>query len=190
MHAFDFVVLFFSFVYAAAVAHVLATTGEIVIAAKRIKISWLNAGWMLASLFLTCSWWIGFWDLHEIKVWPIGLVGIFFFIASAIYVLTRMVCPRIPHDGNLDIVAFHQEEGRKYTAAYAAVAAITVIINTAFASLGGEWLAQNLAVIPMVIAAVLAALFVRTTWVQFVAIGVELLSWGAYFVFLQKPIAG
>jgi hypothetical protein len=86
MHAFDFVVLFFSFVYAAAVAHVLATTGEIVIAAKRIKISSLNAGWMLASLFLTCSWWIGFWDLHDIKVWPIGLVGIFFFIAAAIYV--------------------------------------------------------------------------------------------------------
>ncbi len=53
MHAFDFILVLFSFVYAAAVTHVLSTAGEIIIASKRIRLSWFNAGWMLAApLFL------------------------------------------------------------------------------------------------------------------------------------------
>jgi len=40
MHAFDFILVLFSFVYAAAVTHVLSTAGEIIIASKRIRLSW------------------------------------------------------------------------------------------------------------------------------------------------------
>ena len=111
MHAFDFIVLFFSFVYAAAITHLLATTGEIIIEAKRIKLSWLNAGWMLVSLLATCAWWIGLWDLREVKVWTIGLIAFFFLMASALYLLARMVSPRIAHDGEIDLVAFHSARG-------------------------------------------------------------------------------
>jgi hypothetical protein len=50
MHAFDFILVLFSFVYAAAVTHVLSTAGEIIIASKRIRLSWFNAGWMLVAL--------------------------------------------------------------------------------------------------------------------------------------------
>jgi hypothetical protein len=35
---------------AAAVTHVLSTAGEIIIASKRIRLSWFNAGWMLRLL--------------------------------------------------------------------------------------------------------------------------------------------
>ena len=41
---------------AAAVTHVLSTAGEIIIASKRIRLSWFNAGWMLAALLFTCAW--------------------------------------------------------------------------------------------------------------------------------------
>ena len=44
MHTYDFILILFSFVYAAAVTHVLSTTGEIIIASKRIRFSWFNAG--------------------------------------------------------------------------------------------------------------------------------------------------
>jgi hypothetical protein len=50
MHAFDFILMLFSFVYAAAVTHVLSTAGEIIIASKHIRLSWFNAGWMLGLL--------------------------------------------------------------------------------------------------------------------------------------------
>jgi hypothetical protein len=50
MHAFDFILVLFSFVYAAAGTHVLSTAGEIIIASKRIRLSWFNAGWILVAL--------------------------------------------------------------------------------------------------------------------------------------------
>jgi hypothetical protein len=37
MHAFDFILVLFSFVYAAAVTHVLSTAGETIIASERIR---------------------------------------------------------------------------------------------------------------------------------------------------------
>ena len=43
MHAFDFILVLFSFVYATAVTHVLSTAGEIIIASKRIRLSWFAA---------------------------------------------------------------------------------------------------------------------------------------------------
>jgi hypothetical protein len=42
MHAFDFILVLFSFVYAAAVTHVLSTAGEIIIPSKRIRLSWFK----------------------------------------------------------------------------------------------------------------------------------------------------
>jgi len=42
MQAFDFILVLFSFVYAAAVTHVLSTAGAIIIASKRIRLSWFN----------------------------------------------------------------------------------------------------------------------------------------------------
>ena len=49
MPAFDFILVLFSFVYAATVTRVLSTTGEIIIASKRIGLSWFNAGWMFVE---------------------------------------------------------------------------------------------------------------------------------------------
>jgi len=40
-------------VYAAAVTHALSTAGEIIIASKRIRLSWFNTGWMLVALLFT-----------------------------------------------------------------------------------------------------------------------------------------
>ena len=82
MHAYDFILVLFSFVYAAAVTHVLSTAGEIIIASKRIRLSWFNAGWMFVGLLFTCAWWIGLWDLHAGGSWDIGSIAFYFAMAS------------------------------------------------------------------------------------------------------------
>src|SRR5256885_16103939 len=110
MHAFDFILILFSFVYAAAVTQVLSSTGDIVIEAKRIKLSTINAGWMLVSLLAICSWWISFWDMRTITIWSVADIGFEFAAAAAFYVLARMVSPRIPKVGELDLQRFHTEE--------------------------------------------------------------------------------
>ena len=111
MHAYDFILVLFSFVYAAAVTHILSTAGAIIIASKRIRFSWLNAGWMLAALLFTCAWWIGLWDLHTVKWWDVGSIAFYFSVASGLYLNARLVSPRVPEKGEIDLAAFHAEEG-------------------------------------------------------------------------------
>lgn len=192
MHAFDYVVMFLSFVYAAAITHVLACTGDLIIAARRIRFSWLNAGWMLTATLVACAWWIGMWDMRRVGVWAMPEVGFLFTMAAVNYLLVRMVCPRVPAGGEIDLVAFHATEGRKYLVAYAVIAGVTVISNWALGEAHGlaDFLQQNLAVLPMSLAAGLAAVFIRNRWVQWACLAVELAAWAWYFGALQSALAG
>lgn len=191
MHAFDYLVLLFSFVYALAIAHVLATVGDMIVAAKRITFSWLHAGWMLAALLPVVAYWIGFWELRNLPTWSMTSVGVFFLIACLLYLETRLVCPRIPSEGTIDLDEYHLTEGRKYAGGYAALAALTLVNNWVFGHAAGvgEWIAKDAAVAPMMLAAIAAAVF-KNARVQALALGVELAAWAWCFATLQSTLAG
>ena len=192
MHAFDFILVLFSFVYAAAVTHVLSTAGEIIIASKRIRLSWFNAGWMLAALLFTCAWWIGLWDLHEVKSWDTGAILFYFSMASGIYLNARLVSPRIPESGEIDLQRFHLEEGRKYLIAYTILGVLTVVANAVLGQAAGvsQWSTQNIVIAPMTLATGLAAIFIYSRWVQVVALAIQLGGWIWYFAALQTALSG
>ena len=191
MRAYDFILILFSFVYAAAVTHVLSTVGEIIIASKRLRLSWLNAGWMLAALLFTCAWWIGLWDLHVLRIWSVGSIAFYFAIAAGIYLQARLVSPRIPEKGELDLQAFHSGEGRKYLVAYAFLSWVTVAANAVLGHANGilQWSAQNMVIVPMALATSVAAIFIKQTWIQCLAPAVQLGGWILYFAFLQSALA-
>jgi hypothetical protein len=153
---------------AAAVTHVLSTAGEIIIASKRIRLSWFNAGWMLVALLFTCAWWIGLWDLHAANSWSIGSIAFYFAMASGIYLYARLVSPRIPESGEIDLQRFHSEEGRKYLIAYTILGVVTVVANAVLGQAAGisQWSAQNIVIAPMTIATGVAAI----RWVQILAL--------------------
>jgi len=192
MHAYDFILILFSFVYAAAVTHLLSTAGEIIIASKRLRLSWLNAGWMLAALLFTCAWWIGLWDLHVTKTWGVGPIAFYFSIAAGIYLQARLVSPRIPERGELDLQAFHSEEGRKYLIAYALLTWVTVGVNALIGHANGilQWSAQNMVVVPMALMTTVAAIFIKVTWIQYTALAIQIGCWIWYFGFLQSALSG
>jgi hypothetical protein len=191
MHAYDFILILFSFVYAAAVTHVLSTAGEIIIASKRIRFSWLNAGWMLAALLFTCAWWIGLWDLHVVNVWGVGSIAFYFFIAASIYLQARLVSPRIPERNEVDLQAFHSEEGRKYLVVYAFLSWLTAAVNVVLGQANGisQWPAQNMVIVPMAVATSVAALFIKKKWIQCFALAVQIGGWIVYFAFLQSALS-
>jgi len=192
MHAYEFILILFSFVYAAAIVHLLSTAGEIIIASKRIQLSCFNAGWMLAALLFTCAWWIGLWDLHTLKIWDIGSIAFYFAMAAGIYLQARLVSPRIPEKGEINLREFHREEGRKYLIAYTILGAVTVVTN---AVLGGtsdasQWPAQNLVIVPMTVATGVAAIFIKQPWIQGLALVIQIGGWIWYFAALQTALAG
>ena len=192
MCAFDFILILFSFVYAAAITHVLSTAGEIIIEAKRIRLSWFNAGWMLATLLFTCGWWIGLWDLHSRTSWHIGSIAFFFSMAAGIYLLARLVSPRITEAGEIDLQKFHAEEGRKYLVAYAILSWITAAANALIGQANGisQWPEQNIAIVPMALATTIAAIFIKRPWVQGLAAVIQIGGWIWYYAALQTPLAG
>ncbi len=192
MHAYEFILILLSFVYAAAVTHLLSTAGEIILASKRVRLSGFNAGWMLAALLFTCAWWIGLWDLHTMEIWDIGSVAFYFSMAAGIYLQARLVSPRVPERGEIDLQQFHREEGRKYLIAYTILGVVTVITNamlgqTADAS---QWTAQNLVIVPMTLATGAAAIFIERRWVQGLALAIQLGGWLWYFAALQTALSG
>ena len=192
MHAFDFILVLFSFVYAAAVTHVLSAAGEIIIASKRIRLSWFNAGWMLVALLFTCAWWIGLWDLHAVRSWDIGSIAFYFSMAAGIYLNARLVSPRIPESGEIDLQRFHSEEGRKYLIAYTVLGVVTVVTNAMLGQAAGasQWSAQNIVIVPMTLATGVAAIFINSKGVQTLALVIQIGGWIWYFAALQTALSG
>lgn len=73
MHALDFILVLFSFVYDACALdrgrehHRLRAHPAIVVS--------MRAGcW---ALLFTCAWWIGLWDWHAVGSWDIGPIAIY-----------------------------------------------------------------------------------------------------------------
>ena len=192
MHAYDFILVLFSFVYAAAITHILSTAGEIIIAWKRIRFSWLNAGWMCAALLFTCAWWIGLWDLHTTSVWGVASIAFYFAVAAGIYLNARLVSPRIPERGETDLRAFHADEGRKYLVAYTVLCVVTIITNAGLGQGGSaaQWPAQNTVIVPMTIVTGIAATYMRKPRLQAFAVALQILGWLWYFARLQSALDG
>ncbi|HEY1631288.1 MAG TPA: hypothetical protein VGF56_08225 [Rhizomicrobium sp.] len=189
MHAFDYIITLLSFVYALAIAHLLATVAELVRARRRVRFSWLNAAWMLVGVLTLVAWWIGMWDMRGLSAWSTPMIGFLFVVAFALYLQIRFTCPDVPAEGEVDLPAFHRRNGRDYIAAFAIVAAMTVAANILFGEITSvrEMIVQNLAVAPMLVIAVIAATSFRP-WVQAGAAIVELLLWGWYFATLQSAL--
>ena len=192
MHAYDFILILFSFVYAAAITHILSTAGEIIIAAKRIRMSWFNAGWMCGALLFACAWWIGLWDVHTKTVWSVGSIAFYFSVAAGIYLNARLVSPRIPERDKIDLRTFHRDEGRKYLIFYAILSVVTIVANAVLGQSGStvQWSAQNTVIVPMAIATVIAAIFIRNRWVQGCAVAIQILGWIWYFIKFQSALSG
>jgi hypothetical protein len=147
---------------------------------------------MLAALLFTCAWWIGLWDLHAVMVWDIGSIAFYFSIAAGIYLNARLVSPRIPETGKIDLQEFHAAEGRKYLVSYAILSAVTVYVNAALGPGGSaaQWPAQNIVIAPMTLATVIAAIFIKRAWVQALAVAIQILGWLWYFAVLQSALSG
>ena len=189
MSAFEHVIVLLSFVYALAIAHLLLTVAGIVRGWSRVRFSWFHAYWMLNALIVLVVDWISFYDLRQIKGWSMPVIFMTIFIALIDYLQAALVCPEIPPEGPIDLVAFHQNQSRRYIAAFGLSAADALIANVV---LGGAfsisaWMVQNLAVIPLIIIAVVAAIW-RNRIVDIAAVLLLLSVWSFYFFDLQATL--
>ena len=189
MGAFEHVISLLSFVYALAITHLLLCIAQMIRNWQRIRFSWFHAFWMVIAFNVIIANWLSYWDLHAIPDWTVGSIVFTFVMAGVNYLQAALVCPEIPAEGTVDLVAFHRDHARQYIGGTAASAAFALIANLAY---GGafnltEWNAQNAVVIPMLIVAVAATIW-RKQWVDIVAVIVMTAAWSYYFVALQSAL--
>jgi hypothetical protein len=189
MSAFEHVIVLLSFVYALAIAHLLLTVAGIVRGWNRVRFSWFHAYWMLNALIVLVVDWISFYDLRQIKGWSMPVIFMTIFIALIEYLQAALVCPEIPPEGPIDLAVFHNSQSRRYIAAFGLSAADALIANIV---LGGAfsisaWMMQNLAVLPLLLIATVAAIW-RNRVVDIAAVVLLLCVWSFYFFDLQATL--
>lgn len=108
------------------------------------------------------------------------------------YLFARMVSPCIPEKGEVDLRAFHAEEGRKYLIAYTILSVATVVTNAVLGQGGSavQWPAQNIVIAPMTVATAIAAIFITRPGVQGLTLAIQIVGWLWYFVALQTALSG
>lgn len=189
MGAFEHIISLLSFVYALAIAHLLTTAARLIGSHERVRFSWLHAYWMINALIVLIIDWISYWDMRGLSGWTV--LNILFVLAQAFtdYMQAALVCPEIPAEGTVDLIAFHDTHSRRYIGAFAATATMALIENFYFGGNYniGEYFLQNVAVIPQIVIALTAVIF-RTRWVQVTAPFLMAAIWIYYLVALQGAL--
>jgi hypothetical protein len=190
MSAFEHIIVLLSFVYALALTHLLSGVAYLIRAGKRVRFSSFHAGWMLNALLVIIADWIGFWDMRRIPRWSMGTILFVMGMAIANYLQAALVCPEVSPEGPVDLIAFHREQGRRYIAASVASVLFALLANVVLGSAYNlaEWTWENMAVIPMLAACVLALAF-RARWAQILALASLACLWAVYFTELQQALS-
>ena len=170
MHPFEFILLFFSFIYTVALTHILFAATRMIRHRRQLVFSWPHALWMLSTLLFLSANWLSLWDLREIPTFSLEVIVSNFALVIGQYFVSALVAPDFENGDGYDLREFHRHERRTYLGAYIALMAICILVNLEAAiRFGlGSWGQQNLIGFP-ILAAVLAAFFIDRRWVQIAA---------------------
>lgn len=188
MRAFDFVLLFFSFVYALALTHLLMAGALMIRHRRSIIFSVPHALWMVVALALVLSNWLSLWDFHTMAKISATVIAVGFAFSVLVYLACALVAPDFYKADRVDLRQFHERQGATYMGAMLVTLVASVIVNLAAASGMGmqNWGNENTLVVVM-LPPMLAAVFVRRPWVQ-VAAPLILAGMLVAYIFIYYPV--
>ena len=187
MGPFEFIILFFSFIYTLALTHLLFAATRMIRHRRSLVFSWPQALWMLDALLLLICNWISLWDFHTQKSMPLSVIIVLFILVGTQYFICALIAPDFEDEENYDLQAFHRRESKTYITAFAVFLPIALVANLWGGGYGVEiWVRENAIVFAMA-PAILLPLFVRAKWAQ---IGAPLVLGGvmAAFLVLYYPV--
>lgn len=180
MDKFDFVLILLSFVFAMAMAHLLAGVGALVSARQRVRFSLLLTLAILNALLQVFVDWLALWDLRSLSQWDLMTIAVIFTYPIVIYFLCVAAVPEPSSEHPIDMEAFYWKTRRLY---YGLFSLLLLIF------MGGSWvllrtsapelaLQQCLSNLPFLLLCLLA-FFLPARWAQWTAgIGILVLTIG------------
>lgn len=187
MKSFEFIILFFSFIFTLALTHLLFAVTRMIRHRRELVLSWEHSLWMLNALVLLLENWISLFDFRGQQRFDLDSIVLLFVLVIGLYFSCALVSPDFEDEEVYDMQLFHRCEGRTYIGAIAAFLVLCFIANIAATKEGiGLWGSENKIVIWM-IAATLVPLFVRARWVQ-LACPIILLGLSVAFMVIFYPV--
>jgi hypothetical protein len=184
---FDFIILFFSFVYALALTHLLLSVTAMIRYRSKITFSASLIVWMFVALAFLVINWISLWDFHDlatISIWPIATL---FVLNINVYLFCALISPEFKSDDDFNLRAFQERQRTAYLWAAASLVVVALFVNVAAgAGLGVQKWAQENGIVLAMIPAVGIPLFVKRQDVQIVA-GLALIALSLVYLAVFYP---
>lgn len=180
---FQHLTLLFSFIFAMAFSHILASVSALIAAKERVRFSGLHALWMTyatAGLLLN---WISLLALESLKRWSIGEILLQLGWAIPQYFTCSLVSIKIPESGEVDVGAIYERRRPALFSAYLLmIGAILIQQYVDRNNLEGwgpnDWIGADLLAAPLLILAPIAG-WAKPRWLQWIAacLSLAMLMW-------------
>ena len=190
MSPFEFIIIFFAFVYSLALAHLLFAWTRMIRHRRQITFSWPHLLWMLVAMFLLAVDWLSTWDYQTFDKLSLVEISSGFLFVMLNYFFCALVSPDFEGGETYNLERFHSTEGRTYILVFLATVTIAIVENF----LAGEKLgltkqgAEN-ALVLFQLPLSLLPLFVKRAWAQIVAPAVILMTVVAYGAMFYPVLA-
>jgi len=167
MTPFEFIILFFSFIYTLALTHLLFAWTRMIRHRRELIFSWPHMLWMLVALDNLAANWISLWDFRTGGALSLGTITAGFLFVIVNYFVCALVSPDFEGGETYDLKRFHEREGRTYIAATFVLIVASIVANFfAGSALGvSNWSSENKLVL-VDLPIILVALFVKRPWAQ------------------------
>jgi len=187
---FEFIIIFFAFVYSLALAHLLFAWTRMIRHRRQITFSWPHLLWMLVAMFLLAVDWLSTWDYQTFDKLSLVEISSGFLFVMLNYFFCALVSPDFEGGETYNLERFHSTEGRTYILVFVATVTIAIVENfLAGEKLGITKQGVENALVLFQLPLSLLPLFVRRAWVQIGAPAVILMTVVAYGAMFYPVLA-
>ena len=126
---YEHVVLLLSFVYALALAHVLSSVTDLILARERVRWSGLHLVWMLTSTTILFNNWLATATLRNVEHWTLTDEAFNFFVTVAQYFTCSLLVIKVEPGETVDMAAQHSRNRPAFLAAMALTSLVVMVWN-------------------------------------------------------------
>lgn len=187
MTIFEYVMILFSLVISMGLAKLLETHAHLLKRGKAVTWSLTYLGWLAVLLLALIDIWASLWQVHANAQWTAVDIGLALLATILLFYATIFATPE-GADEPVDLWAFHMANRHRYIGAMVGYTLIGAFLNGTL--MRQAFSLANLTSAAPIIVVMLAAIFIRNTWVQRIAVIAVLALIVFYFAQYLPAIGG
>lgn len=189
MNPFEFIIIFFAFVYSLALAQLLFAWTRMIRHRRELILSWPHLLWMLIAFTMLAVNWLSTWDYRTLGTLSLFAITSEFLFVVLNYFFCALVSPDFEGGETYNLMQFHDREGRTYILVCVAMVVVAIVENFfAGATLGISNQGAENALVIFQLPLAIAPVFMKRRWTQVAMPAVLLMTVIAYGVLFYPSL--